>query len=107
LSGAAANIEQSRLKVKSPQTDRSDEWLRTTLRAEFCHLRFCRKVFTNLDEWPTALNEWGAFMRSAGMRGGEVLSKPRCAPSSTSCRWHKSREKLRRGSDMGISAILP
>jgi len=55
---AVENIDHTRTKVKSPQTNGIVERLHKTLLTEFSRLTFRKKIYTTLSELQADLDEW-------------------------------------------------
>jgi hypothetical protein len=55
---AVENIDHTRTKVKSPQTNRIVEPFHRTGLNEFCRVAFRRKIYASIDELQHALDLW-------------------------------------------------
>jgi len=85
---AIEDIDHSRTKTKSPQTNGICERFNKTILDEFYRVAFRKKIYRSIAELQTDLDEWmGATMRSGHTRDVGATVKPRCRPSWIPCHW--------------------
>jgi len=67
---AVENIDHTRTKVKSPQTNGMGERLHKTLLNEFYRITFRKKIYTSLVELQTDLEEWICYYNDERVHQG-------------------------------------
>ena len=84
---AIEDVDHTRTKTKSPQTNGICERFHKTVLNEFYRVAFRKKVYRSLDELQTDLDSWIAGYNEARPHQGRCASeKLRCRPSLTPCR---------------------
>ncbi len=95
---AIENIDHTRTKAKSPQTNGICERFHKTLLDEFYRVAFRKKLYRTIAELQTDLDDWIAELQRerARIRGAGATARPRCRPSLTAPTWRaKSRTRQR------------
>lgn len=64
------NIDHTRTKVKSPQTNGIVERLHKTMLNEFYRITFRKKIYTTLTELQTDLDEWLRYYNAERIHQG-------------------------------------
>ena len=89
---AIENIDHTRTKVKSPQTNGICERFHKTVLNEFYRVAFRKKLYHSLEELQADLD---AFLVEYNERrphqGRRCYGKTPCRPSWTACRWRRRR----------------
>jgi transposase InsO family protein len=98
---AVENIDHTRTRAKSPQTNGIVERFHRTVLNEFYRVAFRRKIYRGLEELQTDLDQWLKDYNEARSHQGRcATARPRCRPSLTRFRWPKRKyflPPLRRG----------
>jgi Integrase core domain len=89
---AVENIDHSRTKVKSPQTNGIVERFHRTALNEFYRVAFRRKIYSSIQELQRDLDLWlREYMKSVFTRGVGVTARPQCKPLLMPRRWRTRR----------------
>ena len=81
---AVEDIDHTRTKTKSPQTNGICERFHKTVLNEFYRVAFRKKVYHALDELQADLDLWSvSTMRRGHIKAVGASAKPRCRPSWT------------------------
>jgi transposase InsO family protein len=84
---AVEDIDHSRTKTKSPQTNGICERFHKTVLNEFYRIAFRKKVYRSIDELQADLDAWmQCTMRHAHIRVAGASARRRCKPSLTQCK---------------------
>ena len=84
---AVEDIDHSRTKTKSPQTNGICERFHKTVLNEFYRVAFRKKVYRSIDELQADLDPGSPnTMRCGPIRDAGASAKPRCRPSWMLCR---------------------
>jgi transposase InsO family protein len=67
---AVENLDHTRTKVKSPQTNGMVERLRKTMLNEFYRITFRKKIYTTLAEFQADLDEWVRYSNEERVHQG-------------------------------------
>ena len=87
---AVEDIDHSRTKTKSPQTNGICERFHRTVLDEFYRVAFRKKIYRTIDELQTDLDAWIAEYNSNGpIRGVGASARPRCRPFLTRYHWQR------------------
>ena len=85
---AVENIDHTRTKARSPQTNGICERFHKTLLDEFYRVAFRKKLYRTIDELQADLDAWMPnTTKSAHIRGAGATARRRCRPSLTRCPW--------------------
>jgi transposase InsO family protein len=83
---AVEDIDHSRTKTKSPQTNGIVERFHRTVLNEFYRIAFRRKIYRSIEELQVDLDSWIAgYNQSARIRGAGVSVRRQCRLSLTQC----------------------
>ena len=90
---AVEDIDHSRTKTKSPQTNGICERFHKTVLNEFYRVAFRKKIYRSIDELQADLDDVDQRVQrdSGRIRGAGASAKPRCKPSLTPCRSQRRR----------------
>ncbi len=90
---AVENIDHTRTKTKSPQTNGICERLNKTVLNEFYRVAFRKKIYRSLEELQTDLDAWlvESITRAARIKAGGVMGRHPCRPLSTACLWRRRK----------------
>jgi hypothetical protein len=89
---AVEDIDHTRTKTKSPQTNGICERFQKTVLNEFYRVAFRKKLYTTLEEIQADLDVWlREYNETRPHQGRWCFGKTRCRPSWTACRWHRKR----------------
>ena len=90
---AVEDIDHSRTRTRSPQTNGVCERFHTTALNEFYRVAFRKKVYRSLDELQADLDAWLAEYNEPRPhhRAAGASARPRCRPSSTPCLSRRTR----------------
>jgi hypothetical protein len=89
---AIEDIDHSRTKTKSPQTNGIVERFHRTALNEFYRIAFRKKLYRSIDELQIDLIlGWQSSIDSGRIRAGGVLERRRCKPSLMPSRLHRRR----------------
>jgi hypothetical protein len=95
------NIDHTRTRAKTPQTNGIGGRFHRTVLNEFYRVAFRRKIYRDLEELQTDLDQWlKEYNEARSHQGRWCYGKTRCRPSSTRFRWPKRKyfpPPLRRG----------
>jgi hypothetical protein len=92
---AIEDIDHSRTKTKSPQTNGICERFHKTVLNEFYRVAFRKKVYHSIDELQKDLDSWICnYNESRSHQGWWCSAKHRCRPSLMQCRWRRRRWSL-------------
>jgi transposase InsO family protein len=81
---AVEDIDHSRTKTKSPQTNGICERFHKTLLNEFYRIAFRKKIYRTIEELQADLDSgWFRIMSNVLIKAAGVLAKPRCRLSWT------------------------
>lgn len=76
------DIEHTKTRAKSPQTNGICERVHQTILNEFYNVAFRKKLYPNLDTLQIDLDEYmGSTMKNGPIRASAVSAGPRCRPS--------------------------
>jgi len=99
---AVEDIDHSRTKTKSPQTNGICERFHRTVLDEFYRVAFRKKIYRTIDELQTDLDVWiTEYNQQRPHQGRWCFGKTRCRPFLTRCHWRRRnswRHDLRRQS---------
>jgi transposase InsO family protein len=89
---AIEDIDHSRTKTKSPQTNGICERFHKTVLNEFYCVAFRKKVYRSIDDCRrTWICGSASTMNKGRIRDAGASAKRRCRPSWTRCRWRRKR----------------
>ena len=89
---AVEDIDHTRTKAKSPQTNGICERFHKTVLNEFYRVAFRKKIYKTLEELQSDLEAWlSGTMKNDPIRAGGVMGKLRCRRLSTASRWLKKK----------------
>lgn len=93
---AVEDIDHSRIKARSPQTNGICERFHKTLQDEFYSVEFRKKVLTSLAELQADLDAWIDLYNNERVHSGRYLvsiatARPRCRPSWTAGNWPRKK----------------
>ena len=93
---AVEDIDHTRTKVKSPQTNGICERFHKTLLDEFYRVAFRKKLYDTPSRHcrPISMSGWRSTTSSAPTRAAGVSARPRCRPSSTAPRRAREKQNL-------------
>ena len=81
---AVENIDHTRTKTKSPQTNGIVERFHKTLLDEFYRIAFRKKIYDSIGELQADLDLWiNEYNQVRSIRAATASAKPRCRPSLT------------------------
>ena len=84
---AVEDIDHTRTKTKSPQTNGICERFHNTVLEEFYRVAFRKKIYRSIDELQADLDVWiGATTRTDPIRAAGASARRRCRPSLTPSR---------------------
>jgi transposase InsO family protein len=87
---AVEDIDHSRTKTKSPQTNGICERFHKTVLNEFYRVAFRKKVYHSIDELQADLDLWSASTMNKGrIKDAGASAKRRCRPSLTRSPWRR------------------
>ena len=83
---AVENIDHTRTKARSPQTNGICERFHKTMLDEFYRVAFRKKIYATIDDLQADLDVWMREYNEAGpIRAGGASERRRCRPSLTPC----------------------
>jgi transposase InsO family protein len=90
---AVENIDHTRTKVKSQQTNGIVEHFHKTVLNEFYRVAFRRKIYRALEELQADLDQWLMEYNEARPHQGAAgaTARPRCKPLSTRQHWPRGK----------------
>jgi transposase InsO family protein len=92
---AVEDIDHSRTKTKSPQTNGICERFHRTVLDEFYRVAFRKKIYQVIDEQQADLNACSSNTTSAGpMRAAGASARPRCTLFLTRSPWRRRNSWL-------------
>jgi transposase InsO family protein len=87
---AVEDIDHSRTKTKSPQTNGICERFHRTVLDEFYRVAFRKKIYRTIDELQTDLDAWITEYTTTGpIRAAGASARPRCRPFLTRSHWQR------------------
>ena len=87
---AVEDIDHSRTKTKSPQTNGICERFHKTVLNEFYRVAFRKKVYRSIDELQADLDLWmREYMNKGRIKDVGASAKRQCRHSLTRCRWRR------------------
>jgi hypothetical protein len=89
---AVGDIDHSRTKTKSPQTNGICERFHKTALNEFYRVAFRKKVYRSIDKLqPIWTRGSKNTMKHAHIRDVGASARSRCGPSLTRCQWRRRK----------------
>jgi transposase InsO family protein len=87
---AVEDIDHSRTKTKSPQTNGICERFHRTVLDEFYRVAFRKKIYRSIDELQTDLDAWIiGYNQQRPIRAAGASARPRCRPFLTRYHWQR------------------
>ena len=84
---AVENIDHTRTKAKSPQTNGIVERFHKTMLDEFYRIAFRKKLYGTIEDLQADLDLWMREFNQGPIRASGVSERPPCRPSLTRSRW--------------------
>ena len=92
---AVEDIDHSRTKAKSPQTNGICERFHRTVLDEFYRVAFRKKIYRTIDEMQADLDAWiTEYNERRSHQGRWCFGKIQCRPSLTRCPWRRRKSWL-------------
>ena len=89
---AVENIDHTRTKTKSPQTNGIVERFHKTLLNEFYRVAFRKKIYQTLEELQADLDTWmQAYNEQRSHQADGVMERRQCRPGRTVSRWRRRK----------------
>ena len=103
---AVENIDHTRTKAKSPQTNGIVERFHKTMLDEFYRIAFRKKIYDTIEDLQADLDSWmPSTTRCGHTRANGATAKRRCRPSLTPRLWRARKADRRAGPGHHIGLI--